>query len=147
MSGLKGFTEPTKKVKLASGDGEILVTCYGLGLDDLMLLLRDYADSLAPIYDRAAKGDMTHEALLGEVVRLLDQVPMVVNVAIALGVRAEDDEEMGVISRLTLGAKIELLEAIIELTLRSENGSGKVVEIVSRAVSQVRNKLLPPPSI
>jgi hypothetical protein len=140
MSGFKGFTEPTKTVKIASGDGELPVTCYGLGLDDLMLLVRDYADSLAPLYEQAAKGGMTHESLFREVVRLIDEMPMAVNVAIALGTRAEP-EEMDVISHLTLGAKITLLEAILELTLRSENGSGQVVEIVSRAVTEVRAAL------
>lgn len=139
----KDFTEPTKVVMLASGDGEIPVTCYGLGLDDLMLLVRDYAGTLAPLYDKAVQGGLTQEQLFHEVVRMIEQVPMVVNIAIALGTRSTA-EDMDVISTLTVGAKIALLEAIVELTLRSENGSGKVIEIVSRAVTEARKALLLP---
>jgi hypothetical protein len=132
MTVFQGFTPPSKVVELASGSGSFPVTCYGLGLDDIMSLARDYASHLTPLYEAAASGSLRHDLLFEKVVDLIEEIPPLVNLTVLLGTKSDADQ-LEIIGDLSIGAKIELLEAIVELTLRSENGSGKVVEIVKRA--------------
>lgn len=133
---LKGYTPPFKSVAIANGDGEPLtVKCYGLGLDNVMYLAQDYAAQLVPLYDKAKDGKLDESSALELIVRLAEEVPTLVNLVVYMGLQCGDDEEMmETITSLPVGVKVELIDAIISMTLHSESGQGKVMEIVSRAI-------------
>lgn len=143
MGGLPRYTEPFRVVPVATAEGTAEMRAYGLDLDAIMVLARDYAQHLSPIYDRAKSGDLTGEEMLEIAVEMIEEVPTLINLVLMFGLRAEGDEELEVVRRLPVGVKIELLDAIIGETFRSESQSGKVFEIVRRAAASAR-LLLPP---
>lgn len=134
------YSRPRKVVRIASGDGDYVpVTCYGLGFDHLVLLVREYAEVLSPIYEQTASGNLTADQAIALVTKLVEEVPALVSMTIALSTEAAP-EDLDQITLLSVGAKVELLHAIVEVTMASEGGPGKIMEIVGPAYRNLTQK-------
>lgn len=137
------YSRPRQIVNIASGDGEMIpVACYGLGLDHLVLLVREYAEVLTPIYEQTASGQLTADQAIALVTSLIEEVPALISMTIALGTDAPADE-MDKITALTVGAKVELVHAIVRITMASEGGPEKIVGIVTSAYRELSKKFRP----
>lgn len=136
MGSIKGYTPPSRTVNIPSATGSMPVDAYGLGLDAITVLARDYANQLSPLYQQAKNGELDEGTAMSIFVTMLDEVPTLINMVLFFGLKAEDDEEMAAIASLPAGAKMELVEAIFTMTFVSENGEGKAFEIVRRAFQE-----------
>lgn len=137
------YSRPRQIVNIASGDGEMIpVACYGLGFDHLVLLVREYAEVLTPIYETAASGQLSADQAIALVTSLIEEVPALISMTIAFGTDAPADE-MDKITALAVGAKVELIHAIIKVTMASEGGPEKIVEIVRAAYLELSKRFRP----
>lgn len=144
MTALLNYTDPTETVNVKTAEGILPLVTYGIGLEHVVILARDYGEALAPIYTQAASGTLDDASAAMALVSLAEEVPMLINVAIFYGLRCTDADEISMISKFPLGVRIELIESIARLTFHSENGSGKVMEIAKTAFAKAAGLLRRP---
>lgn len=107
----------------------------GLTAPHIVWVVRNHGAALAPLYQEAISGKLTADpetiaATLGDAF-----MPIVLAiVACGMG-RPEAIDKVGL---LPLPSLLEAIDKIIRLTLRGEDDLGKVVEIVTRALGQVK---------
>lgn len=135
---IKDYKRPSKTVNIPSSTGPVPVDVYGLSLDAITVLARDYAKQLSPLYQKAKDGELDEGTATDVFVTLLDEVPTLINMILYFGLRidGEDEEEMEAVASLDAGVQLELVEAVFKMTFLSENGEGKAIEIVRRAFQQ-----------
>ena len=134
MSKLAGYTPPSATVMIPGASGPVPLVVYGVGTDVALIMARDYAEHLAPIYAKARAGTLDEQAAYEIVLNMVDQVPGLINMVIFYGLDSDDVADIDAIAKIPGGAKIELLDAILRLTFLSENGGGKAFEVVVQAV-------------
>lgn len=138
----RNYVEPHESVKIKTATGSESVAVYGLGIEQVMFLARDYAGQLAPIYKDIVEQKLDEAGLYGALVEMLDEVPTLINMIVFFGLRCEEEEMMDTIAKMPGGVRIELVDAITRLTFHSENGGGKVLGIVAsvfkKAAGEVR---------
>lgn len=144
MGKLSGYTEPKTSVSIKSGEGSISLACRGLNLDEVLSLTRDYTEFLSPAYDAARAGTLTNESLFELLVKMIEEVPVLANTIIYFGIDG-DEEDIEEITKMPVGVKVELIEAIVKMTFDSENGGGKSLEIVMSAFRKLAEVLRPQP--
>lgn len=108
----------------------------GLGLPEIVHVVRLNYDALAPIYLLAAAGQLPADAA-SIAIRMAQDFTPVAAAVIACGMRKPDAIEKA--ASLPAAVQIEALDKIIRLTLAVEGGLGKVMEIVTQALAGVEN--------
>jgi hypothetical protein len=144
MGKLTGYTEPTITVPVKSGEGDFSLACRGLNLDEVLALVRDYTEFLSPAYDAARAGNLNGDALFDFLIKMIEEVPVLANTIIYFGIDGEEDD-LETITKMPIGVKIELIEAIVRMTFHSENSGGKAMEIVMSAIRRIQEVLRPQP--
>jgi hypothetical protein len=135
MGKLSGYTEPKITVQVKSGEGVIPLVCRGLSVDEFLSITRDYMEYLSPVYDAAKDGKLDQQGLFDFLVKTIEEVPLLANMIVFFGIDGEEDD-FDKISKMPIGTKIELIEAIVTLTFHSEQSSGKVKEIVMSTLTK-----------
>lgn len=126
---------PSKTVTVEDGEGGTeTLTVRGLSLVDIRGLMQDEGGAaLAQLYRRlVGEGGaaITPEAVGEAIGEVLELLPELAAHAIARAVGEPDNWEAAM--ALPVGVQMDLLEAIAELTFKSDRASKKVWEVVSR---------------
>jgi len=129
--GLLDYQEPFMGVQAKTATGVETLAVYGLSLEQAIFLARDYGEYIGPIYTEAREKGLTEERVAAVITDLLTEAPALINMVCFFGLRCKDDAEMDVVTRMPVGLRIEIVEAAATMTFHSENGTGKVMGIVS----------------
>lgn len=140
---IKGYTPPSVTVSIPSATGPQPVVVYGLGLDVAVILAREYGEQLAPIYKQSVDGTLTETGAIDLLLTLIEEIPPLVDLGLFYALKLDDPADMALLASIPLAAKVELAEAAMRLTFKSEAASGKTFEIVSRAFREAA-ALMPP---
>lgn len=103
----------------------------GLGLAQILYIVRQHLDALTPIYESAASGELFADptAIAIQMGERFTPVAGTV-IACAMGRASAADK----VAQLPLSVQIDALDKIVRLTLVAEGGLEKVMEIVVRAI-------------
>lgn len=103
----------------------------GLGLAQILYIVRHHMGALEPIYEMAARGELFANPTV-IALRMGEDFTPVASTVIACGmgkIGAADKVE-----QLPLSVQLDALEKIMRLTLIAEGGLEKLLEIVTRAL-------------
>lgn len=136
--GLTNIRIPTAKI--AVGDGEIEVR--GLSLSDLMIVVSDYGPQLAIAFGKLRSATTNTEADLRTLFgSLLIEFPDMISAAMALAADSFDEASISTLRRLPFNQQFEVLEAIFRLTFPNEGDVKKLLESLTKALTEVSGAL------
>lgn len=108
----------------------------GLGLPEIAHVVRLHYGAMAPIYDLAASGQLPADAT-SIAIRMAEDFVPVASAIIACGMRKANSIDK--VAQLPFAVQVDALDKIIRLTLDTEGGLGKVLEIVTQALVGVES--------
>lgn len=132
--GLNTFTPPSDTLTFPGGS----VTLRGLGLDDLVKLVRKHGAQMRPLFAELTSKqtlDLADPSIDAVGMKLLDTAPDLMADVIAFSAGEPDSAAQA--KMLPVGVQIEALEKVFRLTLEAEGGVEKLVETVQRVVRTV----------
>lgn len=112
-------------------NGQKLVV-RGLGLPEITFVIRHHGDTLTSLYAQAIAGTLP-SSVEGIAFAMADEFAPIAGKVIACGLGDPQEHEKA--ATLPLKLQCELLEKIVELTLVDAGGLGKLMEIVTRAMT------------
>lgn len=124
------FTPKVKRIEFAEDN---FIEVRGLGLADVSQLVDVHAQTAVEIFNKFTGRDseaFTVDDMATVAQQLLIKFPGVVAHTIALA--ADEPNQIDVISKLPVGAQVEALETIGQLTFEMQGGLGNFVETVTR---------------
>jgi hypothetical protein len=125
------FTLQTETVSFPGGD----ITVRGLSFPDLAQIIDVNRDALVPLFDKYS--GRKPEKLIGEdvgsiVIDVIAAAPTAVTHIIALAADASD--QFNQIAQIPIGAQIEILSKVGELTFKTSGGLGNLAKVVEKLV-------------
>lgn len=107
---------------------------WGLSAPHITFIVRNHITALAPLYTEATAGRMPAD-LHAVAETLGNEFVGIAGAVIACGVGKPEMAEK--LQALPFAVQLDAMDKIIRLTLASEDGLGKVVEIITRAAAGV----------
>lgn len=130
----------TEKVEFPGGSIDV----HGLTFPDIAKLVEVHREQLVPLfikYSGTSPEKMVVEESGAVFLDLLTTAPTAVGHVIALAADAED--QLGAIWRIPIGAQVEILTKVAELTFKTTGGVGNLGAIVGKlirtAVAETKN--------
>lgn len=125
------FTLQTETVEFPGGE----ITIRGLTFPDIAQLVEVNRDALAPLFDKYSgrKPEKIVNEDAGDIVLdILTAAPAAVTNIIALAADAPDQFDL--IAQIPIGAQIEIVIKIGELTFKTNGGAGNLAAVVTKMV-------------
>lgn len=134
--GLKTYAPRTETVKVNGADGEHEFVVRGLHAEAIRALVQSQGDTMRELYQRALAGEFTATDTAALLETMLDEAPLLVGLVIAFG--CDEPEEWERVLQIPFADQVVLVDTILRLTFDREGGAKKVMEIIARAVSDVK---------
>lgn len=136
--GLSNITIPEHKIVIGHGH----VTVRGISLSDLMVIVNVYGPQATLAFNEIQKGG----SLQSSDVRLLigtlaKEFPDMVAAAMALAADSYNAETVEVLKRIPFNKQLEIIEAIFDATFPNEGEVKKLMESLTKMLTEVSGAL------
>lgn len=138
--GLRNIVVPRTTVEVSEGQ---TIAVRGISLFDIMSVLGEYGPQMSLMFSKITEGrepgQRFDNATVAKHIReLAREFPDVMAAAIALACDDYSPEGMAVAKTLPLTAQLETLDAIFRQTFRSEGDVGKLLGLLIRAATSMK---------